>query len=48
MFEKIFIDFSQGVQVGQTLYLSGSIGLDPKSGQFVGEGVQDQARQVDS
>ncbi len=41
------IDFSQAVQVGQTLYLSGSIGLDPKTGQFVGEGVQEQARQVD-
>jgi 2-iminobutanoate/2-iminopropanoate deaminase len=41
------ICFSQAVQVGQTLYLSGSIGLDPKTGQFVGEGVQEQARQVE-
>jgi 2-iminobutanoate/2-iminopropanoate deaminase len=39
--------FSQGVQVGQTLYLSGSIGVDPTTGQFAGDGVQDQARQVD-
>jgi enamine deaminase RidA (YjgF/YER057c/UK114 family) len=30
------------------LYLSGSIGLDPKTGEFAGDGVQDQARQVDS
>ena len=28
------------------LYLSGSIGLDPATGKFAGEGVQDQARQV--
>jgi len=27
--------------------LSGSIGLDPKTGQFAGDGVQEQARQVD-
>ncbi len=39
--------FSQGVVIGQTLYLSGSIGLDPTTGQFAGEGVQEQTRQVD-
>ncbi len=33
--------------IGQTLYLSGTIGLDPKTGQFAGEGVEEQARQVD-
>jgi enamine deaminase RidA (YjgF/YER057c/UK114 family) len=27
--------------------LSGSIGSDPKTGQFAGDGVQEQARQVD-
>ncbi|CAF3312739.1 unnamed protein product [Rotaria socialis] len=37
--------YSQAVQVGQTLYLSGSIGLDPKTGQFAGDSVQEQARQ---
>jgi len=42
------IYFSQAVQVGHTLYLSGSIGLDPKTGQFAGDGVQEQARQVDT
>jgi enamine deaminase RidA (YjgF/YER057c/UK114 family) len=35
------------VIIGQTLYLSGTIGLDPKTGQFAGEDVQEQARQVD-
>ncbi|CAF2925062.1 unnamed protein product [Rotaria sp. Silwood2] len=37
--------YSQGVVIGHTLYLSGSIGLDPKTGKFAGEGVQEQARQ---
>ncbi len=41
------MSFSQGVVIGQTLYLSGSIGLDPQTGRFAGEGVQEQARQVD-
>jgi enamine deaminase RidA (YjgF/YER057c/UK114 family) len=39
---------SQAVQVGNTLYLSGSIGLDPSTGQFAGDSVQEQARQVDA
>lgn len=43
--EKEFF-FSQGVLIGQTLYLSGAIGLDPQTGQFVGEGVEEQTRQV--
>ncbi|CAF5043351.1 unnamed protein product, partial [Rotaria magnacalcarata] len=33
------------VVIGHTLYLSGSIGLDPTTGLFAGEGVQEQARQ---
>ena len=46
---EVFIpSYSQAVQVGQTLYLSGSLGLDPKTGQFVGESVEEQARQVES
>lgn len=32
--------------IGQTLYLSGAIGLDPTTGTFAGDGVEDQARQV--
>ncbi|CAF1682994.1 unnamed protein product, partial [Didymodactylos carnosus] len=35
----------QAVQVDKTLYISGSIGIDPKSGNFVGSTVSDQARQ---
>ena len=46
MFGRMFY-FSQAVQVGKTLYLSGALGLDPKTGQFAGETIQDQARQVD-
>ena len=38
---------SQGVLIGQTLYLSGSIGLDPQTGQFAGESVKEQAQQVE-
>ena len=38
--------FSQGVVIGQTLYLSGAIGLDPATGTFAGDSVEDQARQV--
>ena len=46
---EVFIpSYSQAVQVGQTLYLSGSLGLDPKTGQFVGESVGEQARQVEA
>jgi len=38
--------YSQAVQVDKTLYISGSIGIDPKSGSFVGSTVSDQARQA--
>ena len=38
--------YSQGVVIGQMLYLSGSIGLDPATGKFAGETIQEQARQV--
>ncbi|UJR16431.1 hypothetical protein I4U23_003333 [Adineta vaga] len=38
--------YSQGVVIGQTLYLSGSIGLDPKTGKFAGETIQEQTRQA--
>lgn len=37
--------YSQAVQAGNTVYLSGQIGLDPASGQLV-EGFEAQARQV--
>ncbi|WP_400192725.1 RidA family protein [Hymenobacter sp. B81] len=39
--------YSQAVQAGNTVYVSGQIALDPASGQLVGEGdVQPQTHQV--
>jgi reactive intermediate/imine deaminase len=37
--------YSQAVRCGDTLYLSGQIGLDPASGQLV-EGVENQIQRV--
>jgi len=37
--------YSQAIRAGATLYLSGQIGLDPKTGQLV-EGVEAQAHQA--
>ena len=37
--------YSQAVRAGDTLYLSGQIGLDPKSGQLV-DGIENQIRRV--
>jgi len=39
------LPFSDAVQVGDTLYLSGTIGLDPKTGKPP-ESVEDEARLV--
>ena len=38
--------YSQAVKAGQTLYISGQIGFDPKTMDFAGEGVKEQAEQV--
>jgi len=38
--------YSQAVQVGDTVYLSGQIGLDPKTGQLVDGGTEAQAHRV--
>ena len=38
--------YSQGTVAGGFLYSAGQIGLDPASGEFVGEGVVEQAAQV--
>lgn len=38
--------YSQAVQVGDTLYMSGQIPLDPKTMQIVDGGIDAQARQV--
>ena len=37
--------YSQAVRAGTTVYISGQIGLDPKSGQLV-EGVEPQIQRV--
>jgi len=38
--------YSQAVRVGDTLYMSGQIPLDPKTMQIVDGGIDAQARQV--
>jgi 2-iminobutanoate/2-iminopropanoate deaminase len=38
--------YSQAVRVGDRLYLSGQLGLDPATGKFVGKGFEAQARQA--
>jgi 2-iminobutanoate/2-iminopropanoate deaminase len=38
--------YSQAVRVGDTLYLSGQLGLAPKTGKFAGQGFDAQARQA--
>lgn len=38
--------YSQAVQVGNLVFFSGQIGLDPKTGEMVGETVEQQAVQV--
>lgn len=38
--------FSQAVKVGSTVYLSGIVGIDPKTNQLAGSTIQDQTRQA--
>jgi len=38
--------YSQGVRVGSTIYFSGQIPLDPKSGQIVSGGTDAQTKRV--
>lgn len=38
--------YSQGVRVGNTLYLAGQIGLDPGTGEMVDGGIEAETRQV--
>src|ERR1700730_14248161 len=38
--------YSQGVRVGSTIYFSGQIPLDPKTGQMVSGGTDAQTRRV--
>jgi 2-iminobutanoate/2-iminopropanoate deaminase len=38
--------YSQAIQTGNLLFLSGQIPLDPATGELVGGGIEAQARQV--
>jgi reactive intermediate/imine deaminase len=38
--------YSQAVQVGKTVYLSGQIALNPENGELIKGGIEPQARQV--
>ena len=38
--------YSQAVRIGDALYLSGQLGLDPATGKLVGQGFEAQARQA--
>ncbi len=37
--------YSQGVQAGKTIYVSGQLPIDPATGEFAGEDIQSQTRQ---
>jgi len=38
--------FSQAIKAGSTLYVSGTAGIDPATGQLAGSTIQEQARQA--
>jgi 2-iminobutanoate/2-iminopropanoate deaminase len=38
--------FSQAIKVGSTIYLSGIVGIDPKTNQLAGSAIQEQTRQA--
>ena len=38
--------YSQAVRAGSTIYTSGIVGLDPKTGQMAGTTIQEQTRQA--
>ena len=38
--------YSQALLVGNTLYISGQLGIDPAAGQLVSDSVEDQCRQA--
>lgn len=38
--------YSQAVEADGWIFTAGQIGLDPRTGEFVGPGVEDQARQA--
>jgi 2-iminobutanoate/2-iminopropanoate deaminase len=38
--------FSQAIKVGSTVYVSGIVGLDPRTNQMAGSTIQEQTRQA--
>ena len=38
--------YSQGIDTGDTVYLSGQVGLDPQSGNLVGGGIEAQTERA--
>jgi 2-iminobutanoate/2-iminopropanoate deaminase len=38
--------FSQAVKVGSTVYVSGIVGIDPKTNELAGSTIQEQTRQA--
>ena len=38
--------YSQGVRAGSTIYVSGTVGIDPATGELAGSSIQDQTRQA--
>jgi 2-iminobutanoate/2-iminopropanoate deaminase len=38
--------YSQGVRAGSHVFVSGTIGVDPSTGRFAGDTIQDQTRQA--
>ena len=38
--------YSQGIRIGRTIYVTGMLGIDPKTNQPVGPTIQEQARQA--
>ena len=38
--------YSQGITIGDLIFISGNIGIDPKTNDFVKGGIQEQTRQT--
>jgi 2-iminobutanoate/2-iminopropanoate deaminase len=38
--------YSQGIKAASTLHVSGTVGIDPKTGQLAGVTIQEQTRQA--
>jgi len=38
--------YSQAIDAGDTVFTSGQVGLDPETGELVGPGIEEEARQV--